>query len=389
MRQELLLAPLQDPIALGSIVARGSGERYLNLLEQQREVALAGVDAEPFVKDVKVDDAAGQGVLRRQRRRRSRRPSRSEVRVRAARRRTRWLAQVAVDPAEVRTQYDENARQYTQAEERKAAHILIAVKPDAKDDEKAAAKKKAEDLLAQAKANPAKFAELAKAELAGSRARPPQGGDLGSFPRGTMVKPFDDAVFAMKPGEIAGPVQSEFGYHVIRLDGVTPAQVASVRRGEGADRGRPQAAEGRAEVRRGGRPVPEPRLRAGRLAAGRRRRRSASTVQTSPLVTRAQAQAIAQGNAKFVQALFSPESIAGQAQHRGDRGRAQRADGGPHRRAQAGGAAAARRGGRRDPPPAGAQGRRRAGAEGRPREARAARAGQERRRKPASCSASR
>ena len=52
-----MLAPLQDPVALGSIVARGSAERYINLLEQQREVALAGVDAEPFVKDVKVDDA--------------------------------------------------------------------------------------------------------------------------------------------------------------------------------------------------------------------------------------------------------------------------------------------------------------------------------------------
>ena len=71
--------------------------------------------------------------------------------------------QVAVDPAEVRKAYDENARQYTQPEERKAAHILIAVKPDAKDDEKAAARKKAEDLLAQAKAAPQRFAELAKA----------------------------------------------------------------------------------------------------------------------------------------------------------------------------------------------------------------------------------
>ena len=126
-----------------------------------------------------------------------------------------------------------------------------------------------------------------------------------------MVKPFDDAVFAMKPGEIAGPVQTDFGWHVIRLDGVTPARTRPFDEVEGADRGRPQAAEGRAEVRRGRRPVPEPRLRAGRLARRAPAKALGLTVQTTPLVTRAQAQAIAQGNAKFVQALFSPESIAG------------------------------------------------------------------------------
>ena len=58
VRAELTLAPLQEPVALGGIVARGSGERYLSLLEQQREIAIASVDAEPFAKDVKVDDAA-------------------------------------------------------------------------------------------------------------------------------------------------------------------------------------------------------------------------------------------------------------------------------------------------------------------------------------------
>ncbi|MCX7063082.1 MAG: peptidylprolyl isomerase, partial [Proteobacteria bacterium] len=52
-------------------------------------------------------------------------------------------------------------------------------------------------------------------------------GDLGSNPRGTMVKAFDDAVFAMNPGEVAGPVQSEFGWHVINLEDVrTPAAPA-------------------------------------------------------------------------------------------------------------------------------------------------------------------
>ena len=84
---------------------------------------------------------------------------------------------VKVEPADVKAAYDASSKQYTTQEERQAAHILIAVKPDAKDDEKAAAKKKAEALLAQAKANPAKFAELAKANsqdpgLGAARRRP-------------------------------------------------------------------------------------------------------------------------------------------------------------------------------------------------------------------------
>ena len=58
MRQDLLLAPMQEPVAIGNIVARSSGERYVGLLEQKREVAAAAIDPEPFMKDVKIDDAA-------------------------------------------------------------------------------------------------------------------------------------------------------------------------------------------------------------------------------------------------------------------------------------------------------------------------------------------
>ena len=71
------------------------------------------------------------------------------------------LAQVAITPEEVKAQYASAAKSYTQDEQRQAAHILIAVKPDATDDQKAAAKKRAEEIAAQAKKNPAQFAELA------------------------------------------------------------------------------------------------------------------------------------------------------------------------------------------------------------------------------------
>lgn len=116
---------------------------------------------------------------------------------------------------------------YGQPETRRASHILIAADEKADAATRAAARKKAEDLLKDIKAKPERFAELAKqhSQDPGSAAK---GGDLGFFSRETMVKPFADAAFALKPGGISEVVQSRFGYHIIRLDAVKPAAVASL-----------------------------------------------------------------------------------------------------------------------------------------------------------------
>lgn len=124
---------------------------------------------------------------------------------------------IAINEADLKTYYEQNASRIGGQEERRASHILVAVPKGAPEADKAKAKAKADELLAQAKKNPASFAELAKknSQDEGSAQR---GGDLDFFTRGAMVKPFEDAVFAMKAkGEIAGPVESEFGYHVIQL----------------------------------------------------------------------------------------------------------------------------------------------------------------------------
>jgi peptidyl-prolyl cis-trans isomerase D len=222
LRDDLTLAPLQEPISAGNIVARSQAERYLGLLEQKREVASATVDAEPFVKDVKVDDAAVKkfyddnlAALK----------SPDQVRLEYILLSPDSLAsQVAVTPEEIKARYEQNASAYGAPEQRSAAHILIAVKPDASDADKAAAKKKADEIAAQVRANPARFAELAKANSQDPGSAP-QGGDLGSFAQSTMVKPFGDAVFAAKVGDIVGPVQTDFGYHVIKVTGITPAKM--------------------------------------------------------------------------------------------------------------------------------------------------------------------
>jgi peptidyl-prolyl cis-trans isomerase D len=126
----------------------------------------------------------------------------------------------SVTEAEIKEFYDTNKDKFQGDEQRHASHILLAFGVGAKEADKAAAKAKAEDILAQLRKNPKKFEELATkfSQDPGSAAK---AGDLGSFGRGAMVKPFEDAVFNMKVGQISDLVESEFGFHIIRLDGVS------------------------------------------------------------------------------------------------------------------------------------------------------------------------
>ena len=123
---------------------------------------------------------------------------------------------VNVTEADLKAYYEQNASRYTQAEERHARHILVKAEMEMPAAEREKAKAKAEKLLAQVRAKPASFAALAKADSddTGSAA---QGGDLGFFGRGAMVKPFEDAVFAMRPGEISPVIETDFGFHIIQL----------------------------------------------------------------------------------------------------------------------------------------------------------------------------
>ncbi|HET9208255.1 MAG TPA: SurA N-terminal domain-containing protein, partial [Burkholderiaceae bacterium] len=131
---------------------------------------------------------------------------------------------ITLGDKDLRDYYEQNKARYTAAEERRARHILIAAGNDAKDDVKKKAKARAEALLAEVRKAPASFAELAKknSEDTGSA---PQGGDLDWSARGGMAaKALEDAVFALKPGEIGPVVETEFGYHVVKLEGTRGGQ---------------------------------------------------------------------------------------------------------------------------------------------------------------------
>ena len=125
---------------------------------------------------------------------------------------------------DLRDYYEQNKGRYTTAEERRARHILIAADKDAKDDVRKKAKARAESLLEQARKSPASFAELVK-KNSDDTGSAPQGGDLDWSARGGMAaKALEDAVFALKPGEIGPVVETEFGYHVVKLEGTRGGQ---------------------------------------------------------------------------------------------------------------------------------------------------------------------
>lgn len=123
---------------------------------------------------------------------------------------------IRLNEADVRAYYEQNQASQASKEERRARHILLTVAADAPAADKAKVRQQADALLAQLRQSPNKFAELAKqhSQDPGSAT---QGGDLGFFARGAMVKPFEDAVFGLKQDQISDVVESEFGLHIIQL----------------------------------------------------------------------------------------------------------------------------------------------------------------------------
>ena len=220
---------------------------------------------------------------------------------------------VAVTADEIKGEYDKRVKEFSAPEERRASHILLSFDKDDKGQPKTAskdaAKIEADAIMKQVTgATPEKFAELAKQKSKdpGSAA---QGGDLGFFGRGQMVKPFEEAVFAMKPGEIRGPIESDFGYHIIRLTETK------------AERTRPleevrAQIEGELKQQKAGRLFGESaekfqnRVYEQGDSFARIAEELKLEAKKTDWLTRSQVQALAAGNQKFVQTVFSSASIA-------------------------------------------------------------------------------
>jgi len=137
-------------------------------------------------------------------------------------------ASVQPSDADLQQYYQANIKRFQTAEQVRASHILIAVPKGASDADRKAAQQKADAILAEVNAHPDRFAEIAKRESQDPGSAP-KGGDLGYFGRGMIAggEAFDNAVFALKKGEISNVIQSDFGYHIVKLTDVKPAVTKS------------------------------------------------------------------------------------------------------------------------------------------------------------------
>ncbi len=130
---------------------------------------------------------------------------------------------IPVSEAQVNQLYDQNKERYRQEEKVRASHILIKAQETASKEDKAKAKAKAEEVLAKLKAG-ADFADMAKKNSEDS-SNASKGGDLDWFERNRMVKPFEDAAYKLKQGELSGLVETVFGYHIIKSTGKQEARI--------------------------------------------------------------------------------------------------------------------------------------------------------------------
>lgn len=218
LRSELAIQQIQNGIVDSAFLAPYELDRRYALEKQEREVDYALISTSSFSSQVAVTEEQIKGwydshkddfLL----------PETVDVQyVELTRARAEGGVEVTEDA--LKDYYGQVKERFESAERRKASHVLITAS-DGLDD--AAAKKKAEDIAKQAQGG-ADFAKLAKdnSKDPGSAS---QGGDLGWQQRGMFVAEFENALFAMKPGEIRGPVKTQFGYHVIKLDEVDAGHV--------------------------------------------------------------------------------------------------------------------------------------------------------------------
>lgn len=213
VRQELLLQQLLDGYSENGFAPKSVAERVQYLSEVQREINLSQTTPEQFLSEVMPDEADIIAYYE-QHKADFDLPERARIEYLVL-----SLDAVAknesVSDDAINAYFSEHQDEFGQSEERKASHILISVSADASDEEKQAAREKAEEILDQVRQNPEQFAEIAKerSDDPGSASR---GGDLGFFGRGVMVKSFEDKIFSMQLDEISDIVETDFGFHVIK-----------------------------------------------------------------------------------------------------------------------------------------------------------------------------
>lgn len=219
LRQDLTIQQALSAVADASVAGEGAASRWLAAQMEEREIGEAMLRPEKYASRVKITPEAVKTFYDANLKRfELPEQLRAEYLVLS---RDKLAERVTVSDDEIKAWYQSHADRYRQGEERRASHILIPLAQGAAADAVKAAETKAADILVKLKKSPDDFARLAKehSQDPGSAAN---GGDLGWFGRGAMVKPFEEAVFSLKENEISGIVKSDFGLHIIRLTGIKP-----------------------------------------------------------------------------------------------------------------------------------------------------------------------
>lgn len=218
MRADLLAQQAQDGITKLGFISNARADDTFKLTNQKRVVTVAEIKTKDFMSQVNIDAAQVKAYYDKHKDKLIE-PEKVKVEF-VTLAPVNFMRSVQVDDAEVKKFYDENAAKFQGNEQRRASHILIGFGVSATPEQKQQAKQKAEIILAEIKKNPKSFEALAikESQDPGSAVK---GGDLGIFAHGAMVKPFEDAAFSMKVNEISNLVESEFGYHIIKVTEIT------------------------------------------------------------------------------------------------------------------------------------------------------------------------
>lgn len=219
VRQELMLQQIAGAISEAGIPSEAAFSRWMASQTEERTLVEARLDNSRYLakqmidaKAIKAEYDANQAAYYEA----------DRIRVAYVTLSQKELAQQAVvSDDDIRKSYEARIKEFQVPEERRASHILLSFAADASPDAKEKLRQEAEALANTLRQSPNRFSELAKTRSSdpGSAS---QGGDLGYFKRGNMVKSFDDAAFAMKKGEVSDVVESEYGLHIIRLTDIRP-----------------------------------------------------------------------------------------------------------------------------------------------------------------------
>ncbi|WP_322043515.1 SurA N-terminal domain-containing protein [Paraburkholderia sp. J67] len=222
VRYSMAMQQLPAALVNSAFTPKALAQQLTGLSEQQREVQGLAFHASDYAPKVQPTDAQMQAYYDAHKNEFAT-PATAQIQYLVLSAAT-VAATVNPSDADLKKYYDDNIAHYKSQEEVRASHILITVAKDASAADRAAAKQKAEQILADVKAHPDQFAQLAQKDSQdpGSAAK---GGDLGYFGPGMIAggQAFDDAVFKLKKDEISDVIQSDFGYHIVKVTDIKPS----------------------------------------------------------------------------------------------------------------------------------------------------------------------